>query len=139
MRTQCATVALMASLGLAPLAGAATLFEWLGLKKTPAAITALTEEQIIPGLKEALAQGVQHAVTSLGRDGGFLQDAQVKIPLPDSLKTVEKTLRALQQNQLADEFIATMNRAAEQEKLIRENPVARTTEVLQKVFGSLKK
>ena len=28
---------------------------------------------------------------------------------------------------------------AKQEKLIRENPVARTTEVLQKVFGALKK
>jgi len=34
--------------------------------------------------------------------------------MPDSLKKVEKTLRSLRQDKLADEFVTTMNRAAEQ-------------------------
>lgn len=100
-------------LGWAPPTQAASLFEVLGLKPKATAVTSLSEEQIIPGLKEALAHGVQYAVTNLGRDGGFLLDAKVKIPLPDSLKTVEKTLRKLRQDRLADEFITTMNQAAE--------------------------
>lgn len=100
-------------LGWAPLTRAASLFEVLGLKRSASAVTSLSEEQIVSGLKEALARGTQFAVTNLGRDGGFLQDAKVKIPLPDSLKTVEKTLRKLRQDRLADEFITTMNQAAE--------------------------
>ena len=101
-------------LGLAPLARGASLFETLGLKRSPTAVAKLTEEQIIPALKEALAKGAHYAVTNLGRDGGFLNDTQVKIPLPDSLRTVEKTLRKLRQGRLADEFVTTLNRAAEQ-------------------------
>jgi len=114
MRMRFFVLVMVTSLGLASSARAASLLESLGLKKSPSVVTTLSEEQIIPCLKEALAKGVQYAVTNLGRDGGFLKDAQVKIPLPDSLKTVEKTLRTLRQEQLGDEFITTMNRAAEQ-------------------------
>jgi hypothetical protein len=66
------------------------------------------------GLKEALAKGLKHAVTSLGQPGGFLTNMSVKIPLPDKLQSVEKTLRAIGQGQLADQCITTMNQAAEQ-------------------------
>ena len=68
---------------------------------------------MVGGLKEALGKGVQQAVGSLGKEGGFLNDLSVKIPMPDSLKKVEKTLRTLRQDKLADEFVTTMNRAAE--------------------------
>lgn len=106
-------IALAVWLGPAASARPANLFESLGLKKSAGA-TALSEDQIIPGLKEALATGVQFAVTNLGREGGFMKDAQVRIPLPAGLKSVEKALRKLRQDQLADEFVATMNRAAEE-------------------------
>ena len=43
----------------------------------------------------------------------ILTNLNVKIPLPEKLQTVEKTLRALKQEKLADEFVATMNHAAE--------------------------
>jgi len=88
----------------------------LGLKKPApsAALGALSQEQLTDGLKEALAKGVQQAVATLGKEDGFLKDINVKIPMPDSLKKVEKTLRSLHQDQLADEFVTTMNRAAEQ-------------------------
>jgi hypothetical protein len=81
----------------------------------PSALTAsLSQDQVVQGLKEALGKGVQQAVGRLGHDGGFLTNLDVKIPMPEKLRTVEKTLRVLKQDQLADEFITTMNHAAEQ-------------------------
>jgi hypothetical protein len=75
---------------------------------------ALSNADMVAGLKEALEQGTQFAVKQLGRDGGFLDNSQVRIPVPDSLSWVEKSLRTLGQEELADEFIASMNHAAEQ-------------------------
>ncbi|UCC55649.1 MAG: DUF4197 domain-containing protein [Gammaproteobacteria bacterium] len=74
----------------------------------------LTDTEMVSGLKEALGKGTQFAVDSLGRDGGFLDNSMVKIPMPESLSWVEKSLRTMRQDELADEFIATMNHAAEQ-------------------------
>jgi hypothetical protein len=34
--------------------------------------------------------------------------------MPDKLRSVEKTLRVLKQDKLADDFVTTMNHAAEQ-------------------------
>ncbi len=68
---------------------------------------------MVAALKEALDKGTRYAVDKLGKEGGFLDNAQVRIPMPDSLAWVEKSLRTLRQDQLADEFIATMNHAAE--------------------------
>lgn len=76
--------------------------------------SALSQSEMSGGLKEALAKGVKHAVSQLGRNDGFLDDPSVKIPLPGSLAKVESVLRALHQEKLADEFVATMNHAAEQ-------------------------
>jgi len=78
------------------------------------ALSALSSDQVTGGLKEALGNGLQHAIAELGHDGGFLTNLNVKIPLPEKLQTVEKTLRALKQDKLADDFVATMNHAAEQ-------------------------
>ena len=74
----------------------------------------LTGSEITAGLKEALGVGVERAINLLGQDGGFLDDAAVRIPMPESLQTVEKGLRAAGQDSMADEFVATMNHAAEQ-------------------------
>ena len=76
-------------------------------------IASLTSEETVAGLKEALRAGTRHAVQRLGRDGGFLNDAAVRIPMPDSLRAVEKGLRAIKQDAVADRFITSMNRAAE--------------------------
>lgn len=74
----------------------------------------LTNAEMVSGLKQALEKGTQFAVNSLGKEGGFLDNSAVKIPMPDSLSWVEKSLRSLHQDALADEFIDTMNHAAEQ-------------------------
>jgi Protein of unknown function (DUF4197) len=96
----------------------ADLFSSLGLTKSastvPAAVAALSDSQVANGLKDALGQGLQNAVANLGHSDGFLTNLNVKIPLPEKLQSVEKVLRAAKQDKLADEFVATMNRAAEQ-------------------------
>jgi len=74
----------------------------------------LTNTEMVAGLKEALDAGTQLAVDQLGKHGGFLDNKKVRIPMPDSLTWVESSLRTVGQNELADEFIATMNHAAEQ-------------------------
>ena len=74
----------------------------------------LSQDQMAQGLREALNKAVQHAVADLGHYGGFLTNLQVRIPMPQKLQTVEKTLRTFGESQLADEFVATMNHAAEQ-------------------------
>lgn len=77
------------------------------------AASVLTDDEVVRGLKEALAKGTQQAVGQLGKEGGYLNNLNVKIPMPENLKTVEKTARALGQDKLADEFVATLNHAAE--------------------------
>ena len=74
----------------------------------------LTNTEMVTGLKEALDKGTQFAVNKLGKPGGFLDNKKVRIPMPDSLTWVEPSLRTVGQDELADEFIATMNQAAEQ-------------------------
>jgi hypothetical protein len=99
----------------------ADLLSSLGLTKSTnstatgsAALAALSDTQVAGGLKDALGNGLQHAIASLGHDGGFMTNVNVKIPLPEKLQSAEKALRAMGQDKLADEFVATMNHAAEQ-------------------------
>jgi hypothetical protein len=75
--------------------------------------TNVSDNEISRGLKEALSKGIGFAVDNLGRENGFLENADVKIPLPKSLQNVEKGLRFAGQGQRVDNFITTMNRAAE--------------------------
>jgi hypothetical protein len=64
-------------------------------------------------LRQALEQGVRHAVGTLGRGDGFYANQRVRIPLPADLQKVEQLLRRLGQGQYADRFILSLNRAAE--------------------------
>jgi hypothetical protein len=77
------------------------------------ALGAPSNEEMVSALKEALDKGTRYAIDNLGREGGFLNDARVRIPMPDSLAWLEKTLRTLRQDRLADEFVDSMNHAAE--------------------------
>jgi hypothetical protein len=77
-------------------------------------LAALSQDQMVQGLKDALAKGLQQAIAGLGHDGGFLTNLNVKIPMPEKMQTAEKALRAMKQDKLADDFVTTMNHAAEQ-------------------------
>lgn len=74
---------------------------------------ALSQTEIADGLRAALEKGVRSAVSQLGREGGFLDNADLRIPVPKHLQLVEKGLRGLGKEALADDFVASMNHAAE--------------------------
>ncbi|MGE5583319.1 MAG: DUF4197 domain-containing protein, partial [Bacillota bacterium] len=74
----------------------------------------LSEEQIIAGLKEALKVGSENAVNSSGKVDGFFGNPKIKIPMPEKLQKVEQGLRKVGAGKMADDFILSMNRAAEQ-------------------------
>lgn len=73
----------------------------------------VTDSEINDGLKLALSRGVNAAVRSLGRPEGFLGNPRVKIPLPKNLQKMEKALRLAGQGRKVDDFVASMNHAAE--------------------------
>lgn len=83
-------------------------------RRTNRQSTNVSNAEISDGLRQALFQGVRNAVDDLGRRNGFLDNARVRIPLPDSLRKTEKTLRALGQGRRVDEFVEAMNHAAEE-------------------------
>lgn len=85
-----------------------------GSSSLTSGLGALSEGQMAEALKQSLGNGIQQAVARLGCTDGFTTNLNVKILLPEKLKSVEKTLRALHQDKLADDFVTTMNRAAEQ-------------------------
>jgi hypothetical protein len=115
MRAQ--TTIVLAFLAIAPIVRADLLDaakQLTGTASAQNAVASLSQDQVVQGLKQALSKGVQNAIANLGHDGGFLTNAAVKIPIPDKLKSVEKAMRAAKQDRLADDFINTMNHAAEQ-------------------------
>ncbi len=81
---------------------------------TNTALDALSSEQVAAGLREALGKGVQIAVAELGRNDGFLTNVNVRIEAPKRLQRIESGLRKIGQDKIADDFILTLNRAAEQ-------------------------
>ena len=78
-----------------------------------AGLDALSSNDTASGLKEALTRGAEIAVGQLGKKDGFLGDKRVRIPLPESARSVEKAMRTFGMKKQADELVETMNRAAE--------------------------
>jgi hypothetical protein len=76
-------------------------------------LASLSNKDAVAGLKDALVQSADKAVGQLGAADGFLGNAKVKIPLPDSIKRVESGLRMVGMGRQADELVVSMNRAAE--------------------------
>lgn len=93
----------------------AAFFVWFFLSTSAFAtgIDALSDEDAIDGLKQALAQGVNAAVDKLAVTNGFLENPKVRIPLPGALQKVEKPMRTLGMGKYADGLVMAMNRAAE--------------------------
>jgi len=77
-------------------------------------VFALGESEAASGVRAALERGADSAVSLLGRPGGFLDNPQVRIPLPGALNKAASILRSLGQGQRVDELVNSMNRAAEQ-------------------------
>jgi hypothetical protein len=73
----------------------------------------LSSQDIANGLKEALTIGAEKGCVNLSKSDGFFKNAALKILMPPEAQKIESTIRGLGMNQLADDFILSMNRAAE--------------------------
>ena len=101
-----------------------------GAQASAAGIADLSTKDTASGLKEALAKGAEAAVGQLGKTNGFMGDARVRIPLPESARAAEKMMRTLGMKKQADELIETMNRAAEM-AVVQARPIL--TDALKKM------
>jgi hypothetical protein len=92
-------------------AGLSDIFK--GVQDTLSGSGALTHDEIVAGLKEALEVGTEKAVALVSKTDGYYQNPDIKIPLPESVQKVEKLLRATGYGEKVDNFELSMNRAAE--------------------------
>ena len=69
--------------------------------------------EISSGLKQALEFGTSAGADRLSATDGFFTNAAVKILFPEEALKVERTLRSVGLNKLADNVILSLNRAAE--------------------------
>src|SRR5512136_3008159 len=73
----------------------------------------LSDAKIASGLKEALQVGTENTVNLTGKLDGYFMNEAIKILMPEKVHTMEKGLRAVGFGPQVDEFILSMNRAAE--------------------------
>ncbi len=95
---------LLASLGAAQ----SRISDALGLGKASP-----STEKIANGLKEALQIGTGNAVKETSKVDGYFKNEAIKILMPEKMRTLEKGLRGIGQGAKVDEFVLSMNRAAE--------------------------
>lgn len=80
----------------------------------PGGASGLEQSTIADGLRQALTVGTETVVGQLGSDGGFLNDSNVRIPLPGVFADAQSALRLAGLSGLADDLEVRMNEAAEQ-------------------------
>ncbi len=86
------------------------IFKGLGIGEKG---SGLSDAKIGSGLKEALRIGTENAVNLTGKTDGYFLNLAIKILMPEKLRSFEKGLRAVGYGPQVDEFILSMNRAAE--------------------------
>src|SRR5215212_9349557 len=72
----------------------------------------LSKAEASQGVKTAIETGALAAVGLLGKTDGFLNNPNVRIPLPGFLADAAKFLRAVGQGKRVEELEIAMNRAA---------------------------
>jgi hypothetical protein len=80
---------------------------------TGAGSAGLNDAKIGSGLQEALKIGTENAVLQTGSMDGFLKNQAIKILMPKPLQNIEQPLRLVGYGPQIDEFVVSMNRAAE--------------------------
>lgn len=73
----------------------------------------LNEGTIISGLKEALSVGADKAVKKVSMVDGYFGSQLIKILMPEKMKKVAEVLGKIGFQREVDEFVLSMNRAAE--------------------------
>lgn len=73
----------------------------------------LTNAEVTKGLKEALTQGATKGANLVSKVDGYFKTPEIKIPFPKDASLVETKLRAIGMGSRVDEFVLSLNRAAE--------------------------
>jgi hypothetical protein len=80
---------------------------------SPQSNTGLSTGEIAQGLKEALAVGIERSTSQASETDGYFGNPLIRIPFPPEIQEVEKRLRQLGLDKPVDDFVLSMNRAAE--------------------------
>ncbi|MFK8027255.1 MAG: DUF4197 domain-containing protein [Gammaproteobacteria bacterium] len=75
--------------------------------------SSLSDNDIAGALKDALSIGSENVVSQLSAPGGFNSDSNIRIPLPDSLQTVQKTMNKFGMGSSLNNLENKLNEAAE--------------------------
>jgi len=75
---------------------------------------ALTNDEVIRGLKEALTVGTKNSSGLASKLDGFYKNPAIFIPFPPEAQKVKDKVDALGLKKQTDEFVMTLNRAAEE-------------------------
>ena len=70
-------------------------------------------KEVASGLKEALTKGTSKGTDEVSKPDGYFKNPEIKIPFPPEVKQVESTLRKMGMDKQVDEFVLSLNRAAE--------------------------
>jgi hypothetical protein len=73
----------------------------------------LTNSEVISGLKEALTIGTNNSSALTSRLDGFYKNPEIFIPFPAEAIKVKEKVEAIGMKKQVDEFVLTLNRAAE--------------------------
>ncbi len=72
-----------------------------------------TGNEINSALKQVLDMGIKQGVEQVSQKDGFFKNALIKILFPPQAQKVEQTLRKIGMGNICDQFILSVNRAAE--------------------------
>jgi len=75
---------------------------------------AITDSELVAGFKQALEIGTKKAVELASRPGGFLNNPEIRIPLPGKLQSAADMLKRFGLGSQVEAFEKSMNQAAEQ-------------------------
>ena len=73
----------------------------------------LSQGEAAAGIRAALNNGVSHAVRTVGRADGFLNNARIRIPLPKALQDIQDVVQPLGLGGLLGDLQTQLNRGAE--------------------------
>jgi len=83
-------------------------------KYTKSKTKPLTNDEVIRGLKEALSVGTKNSTASSSKVDGFYKNPLIFIPFPAEAEKVKNTVINLGMQKQVDDFVVTLNRAAEE-------------------------
>jgi hypothetical protein len=83
------------------------------VKQVNAGNNPLSQDEIVEGLREALTVGSNNASKAAAAVDGYYKNPKLYIPFPSEAKKMEQMLRSFGQEKLVNDFLLSLNRAAE--------------------------